>query len=137
MPNKLLRILIADEEPLRLKQAEKLLNELGYFRIAPVRSFDELVALIDGRYELFDLLIANAELAEKAGVDLIRFCRKSTRIRNSLIYECKSLEPRAVPTMPYRPIYVAVSPITDGEAMQAFMEVIDPSGEVPVDIAAR
>lgn len=138
MPNRSLRILIADEDPFRLMQAEQLLNQLGYYRIAPVRSFEELMALTEYDGEPYDLLIANSELAEHVGVDLIKFCRKTIQIRNSLIYECKSFKPRAVPTMPYRPIYVAVSPITDGEAMQAFMDVIDPAGgEARADIVVK
>ena len=36
MPDKSLRILLADAHPMQLLQLEKMLNGMGYFRIAPV-----------------------------------------------------------------------------------------------------
>jgi PleD family two-component response regulator len=46
MVNKTLRILIADEHPDQRLQLERLLNGLGYYRIAPVESFEDLQRLV-------------------------------------------------------------------------------------------
>ncbi|WP_430458765.1 hypothetical protein [Pseudomonas salmasensis] len=45
MPNKALRFLIADGEHLQRVKIEKMLNQLGYHRIAPLSGFDEVQAL--------------------------------------------------------------------------------------------
>ena len=86
MANKSLRILIADAHPHQRLQLERMLNGLGYYRIAPVDSFEELQRLVLGALQPFHLLLGNIELASHAGVDLARFCRVSTQIQLSLIH---------------------------------------------------
>lgn len=73
MPNKCMRILIADEHPSQRLQLEKMLNALGYYRIAPVDNFDDLQRLVQCALQPFNLLIGNIDLASHAGVDLARF----------------------------------------------------------------
>ena len=63
MTNKTLRILIADEHPSQRLQLERLLNGLGYYRIAPVECFDELQRLVHCALQPFNLLLGNIELA--------------------------------------------------------------------------
>ena len=46
MADKSLRILLADAHPMQLMQLEKMLNGMGYYRIAPVQSFDDLRHLV-------------------------------------------------------------------------------------------
>ena len=63
MSNKALRILIADEQHLQRMSIERLFNHLGYYRIAPVQHFTDLLNLVDHACVAFDLLVINADLA--------------------------------------------------------------------------
>lgn len=62
MPNKALKIIIADTHLPKLIQLEKSLNRLGYFKILPVQHFDDLRALNHELLEPFDVIIANKAL---------------------------------------------------------------------------
>ncbi|OLF52988.1 response regulator [Pseudomonas chlororaphis] len=89
MPNKYLRILIADASPDQCDRIERLLNSLGYVRIASVSSFRELVNLTHYScepFENFDLLLLCGELAFAAGVDAGVFCLDNPQIRHAMIY---------------------------------------------------
>ena len=55
MPNKSLRILIADAQHFNRLRIERLLNQLGYFRVAPVQSLEELLPLVEYGCEPLDL----------------------------------------------------------------------------------
>lgn len=66
MPNKALTILIADDLHLQRLYIEKMLNQLGYHRIVPVQTFEEVQILTAIPAEPFDVLIINAGLAAHA-----------------------------------------------------------------------
>ncbi|WP_073523175.1 hypothetical protein [Pseudomonas fluorescens] len=87
MTNKALRILIADVRHEPLLHIEKLLNRLGYYRIAPISSFDELVLLTSDPHQPFDLLIVNKALAVPYGTDIQQFCSARPHIRHVLFYD--------------------------------------------------
>lgn len=87
MPNKRLRIVIVDTDESRLIQVEKSLNRLGYFRILPIRHFDDLRALDHDLVEPFDVMIANKGLVEKSDVNLNLFKRTSQKIDYVLLYD--------------------------------------------------
>ncbi|MFJ4153194.1 histidine kinase [Pseudomonas sp. NPDC089752] len=125
MTNKTLRILIADEHPYQRLQLEKLLNGLGYYRIAPVESFDELQRLVHCALQPFNLLVGNIELASHAGVDLARFCRVSTQIQHALLYHSRHLKVPAVPQTERQAVNVSLPQVPDNEALEAFMAIID------------
>lgn len=85
-----MRLLIADHDSTRRASVEKTLAILGYFRVCPTRSFDELTALTHfspGLYDRFDLLIINAELISAVGLDTLDFCVNNSRLRHVLIYD--------------------------------------------------
>lgn len=63
MPNKALRILIADEQHFQRMRIERLFNRLDYYRVAPVRDLAELLTLVEYGSEPFDLVVINASLA--------------------------------------------------------------------------
>ncbi|SDZ66109.1 hypothetical protein [Pseudomonas sp. NFIX28] len=89
MPDKRLRILIADASPEQGGRIERLLSGQGYFRVATVASFRELVTLTHYSYEPFenfDLLLLSGELAFAAGVDAGAFCLDNPQIRHAVIY---------------------------------------------------
>lgn len=125
MTNKTLRILIADEHPQQRLQLEKLLNGLGYYRIAPVESFEELQRLVQCALLPFNLLLGNIELASHAGVDLARFCRVSAQIQHALLYHSQHLKVPVVPQTERQAVSVSLPQVPDNEALQSFMAIID------------
>ncbi|MBF8755707.1 histidine kinase [Pseudomonas guariconensis] len=125
MANKTLRILIADEHPCQRLQLEKMLNGLGYYRIAPVESFEDLQRLVQSALQPFNLLIGNIELASHAGVDLARFCRVSTQIQHALLYHSQHLKVPAVPQAQRQAVNISLPRVPDDEALQSFMAIID------------
>ncbi|MNG81810.1 hypothetical protein D3C76_823670 [compost metagenome] len=125
MANKTLRILIADEHPCQRLQLEKLLNGLGYYRIAPVGSFEELRHLVQCALQPFNLLLGNIELASHAGVDLARFCRVSTQIQHALLYHSHQLKVPAVPQTERQAVSISLSHVPDNQALESFMAIID------------
>ncbi|MGN8260400.1 histidine kinase [Pseudomonas sp. SMSB3] len=125
MTNKTLRILIADEHLHQRLQLEKLLNGLGYYRIAPVESFDELQRLVHSALQPFNLLLGNIELASHVGVDLERFCRVSAQIQHALLYHTQHLKVPAVPATERQAVSVSLPQAPDNDALQSFMAIID------------
>ncbi|MBI6655508.1 chemotaxis protein CheY [Pseudomonas carnis] len=87
MTNKALRILLAHEQYEQLIYIEKLLNRLEYYRISPVRTFEEVVLLTSNPDDLFDLLVVEKTLAVPEDVDLVEFCRTQPYIRHTFFYE--------------------------------------------------
>ncbi|MBH3345863.1 histidine kinase [Pseudomonas parafulva] len=125
MANKSLRILIADAHPHQRLQLERMLNGLGYYRIAPVDSFEELQRLVLGALQPFHLLLGNIELASHAGVDLARFCRVSTQIQHALLYHCAQLKVPAVPQAERQAVSLSLPHVPDDDALASFMSIID------------
>ncbi|TFF40481.1 histidine kinase [Pseudomonas sp. RIT623] len=125
MPNKAMRILIADEHPEQRLQLEKMLNGLGYYRIAPVDSFDDLQRLVHSALQPFNLLIGNIELASHAGVDLARFCRVSSQIQHALLYHAPHLKVPAVAPNDRHAVSISLPRAPDSEALESFMAIID------------
>ncbi|MBA6099407.1 MULTISPECIES: response regulator [Pseudomonas] len=125
MANKTLRILIADAHPCQRLQLERLLNGLGYYRIAPVESFEELQRLVQCALQPFNLLLGNIELASHAGVDLARFCRVSTQIQHALLYHSSQLKVPAVPPAERQAVSLSLPQAPDIEALETFMAIID------------
>jgi CheY-like chemotaxis protein len=80
LPNKSLRILIADPQHFNRMKIERLFNQLDYFRVAPVQSLEELLNLVEYGCEPFDLLVINAGMAE-GKLDLLDFCLDNRRWR--------------------------------------------------------
>ncbi|MDH0300184.1 MULTISPECIES: histidine kinase [unclassified Pseudomonas] len=125
MPNKSMRILIADEHLDQRLQLEKMLNSLGYYRIAPVESFDDLQRLVHGALQPFNLLVGSIELASHAGVDLARFCRVSPQIQHALLYHSPHLKVPAVPPSERHAVSISLPHAPDSEALESFMAIID------------
>lgn len=135
MPNKSMRILIADEHPMQLLQLEKMLNGMGYYRIAPVESFEDLQRLVQAALQPFNLLVGNIDLASHVGVDLERFCRVNTQIQHALLYQSQHLKVPAIPSGERQAVNVSLPKVPDNETMQTFMAIIDSPkviGQLPV-----
>jgi len=83
--NKALRILIADEQHFHRMKIERLFNQLDYYRIAPVRTLNEMLNLTEYGCEPFDLVLINAALAD-AALDLRGFFRNHPGVRHAWVY---------------------------------------------------
>jgi CheY-like chemotaxis protein len=86
MTNKALRILIADEQHFHRMKTERLFNQLGYYRVAPVQNLADMLNLVEYGCEPFDLVVVNASLAGGA-LDLSGFFRDNRLVHYSLIYD--------------------------------------------------
>jgi len=87
MPNKELKIVIADTHLPKLIQLEKSLNGLGYFKILPIQHFGDLRALDHELVEPFDVIIANKTLVLGTEIHLNLFWKSLRRINYALLYD--------------------------------------------------
>jgi CheY-like chemotaxis protein len=85
MPNKSLRILIADAQHFNRLRIERLFNQLGYFRVAPVQSLDELLPLVEYGCEPLDLVLINGAMASE-GLDLLNFFADNPQVHRAFIF---------------------------------------------------
>lgn len=93
MPNKSLRILIADKQHFNRMKIERLFNQLGYFRVAPVHSLEELLNLVEYGCEPFDLLVINASMAD-GKLNLLDFCLDNRQVARADIRRSVRATPR-------------------------------------------
>ncbi len=122
MPTKALTILIADEQHLQRLHIEKMLNQLGYYRIVPVQTFDEVLILTDIPAEPFDVLIIHAGLAASAG-GALAFEQPHPQLRHVLVYDDQDLGPPASQG-PF--VLVRLPGPPDSVTLEHFMDIIDP-----------
>ena len=121
MPNKALTILIADEQHLQRLYIEKMLNQLGYYRIVPVQTFDEVLILTGIPTEPFDVLIINAGLAAGEG-GVLAYQEQHPQVRHVLVYEIRDQGTlAATPTL-----LVRLPGAPDSVNLEHFMDIIDP-----------
>ena len=116
MPNKALTILIADEQHLQRLYIEKMLNQLGYHRIVPVQTYEEVQILTAVPAEPFDVLIISAGLAAQASVP-------QPQVRHVLLYD--HLDP-GKPAGGMPPVLVRLPGVPDTINLEHFMDIIDP-----------
>lgn len=131
MPDKCLRILIADSSQEQCSRIQRLLNGLGYFRIAVVSSFRELATLTHYScepFENFDLLLLSGDLAFAAGVEASAFCLGNPQIRHALIYGGRTEHP--LPVLLGAPAQQEVFWVrrATSEILQRFIAHINPPG---------
>lgn len=122
MPNKALTLLIADEQHLQRLYIEKMLNQLGYYRIVPVQTFDEVLVLTDIPAAPFDVLIINAGLAAD-GEGMRALQRNHAQVRHVLIYENNDL---AISSTANPAVLVRLPGAVDSVSLEHFMDIIDP-----------
>lgn len=116
MPNKALTILIADEQHLQRLYIEKMLNQLGYHRIVPVQTFEEVQILTAIPAEPFDVLIINSGLTAHA-------CGPQPQVHHVLVYDHLDLgaPPGVMPA-----VLVRLPGVPDNVNLEHFMDIIDP-----------
>ncbi|MBN2990661.1 chemotaxis protein CheY [Pseudomonas cedrina subsp. fulgida] len=118
MPNKALTILIADEQHLQRLHIEKMLNQLGYHRIVPVQTFEEVQLLTAIPAQPFDVLIINAALA-------LDTCGPQPQVHHVLIYDHLDLGPDT-PGGKAPAVLVRLPGVPDNVNLEHFMDIIDP-----------
>ncbi|MGE7955479.1 chemotaxis protein CheY [Pseudomonas sp. NPDC089530] len=122
MINKNLRILIADPQHFQRLNIERMLNQLGYFRIVPVQSFDELDTLTHFSCNPFDLLIVSSTLVDALEIDLDAFCRDNPLIRHALIYDCQQAQLLPMP----QALQVSLAGTPESQSLKSLMAIVDP-----------
>ncbi|AZO87383.1 chemotaxis protein CheY [Pseudomonas sp. QLc11A] len=95
MPDKSLRILIADAQHFNRLRIERLFNQLGYFRVAPVHSLDELLPLVEYAGEPLDLVLVNGTMAS-GGLDLFSFLADNPQVHHGYIFNEQQAPVRSV-----------------------------------------
>lgn len=126
MPTPSLRILIVDDQPAQCLSIERMLNQQGYYRIAPLTSFDQLMALVDCVTEPFDLLVINSAMAACATFNQDYFFRYCPAFRHVLVYEDLPLGEQDWALKPGSKLIKTLSRPPDDGAIKALMHMIDP-----------
>ncbi|MNF30821.1 MULTISPECIES: chemotaxis protein CheY [unclassified Pseudomonas] len=133
MPNKALRILIADEQHFHRMKVERRLNQLGYYRIAPVHSLDELLSVVEYGCEPFDLVIINASLTTGTGLDPLAFCQDNQQIRHALIYDAQQAGLPALFVAQPGNVRISQDRVPDQETLESLMSRVD----LPIPLSER
>ncbi|AZC53305.1 hypothetical protein C4K35_5753 [Pseudomonas chlororaphis subsp. piscium] len=125
MTQKNIRILIVDKQHLLRLHIEKVLNQLGYFRIAPMSSFDEVIAVTRYAVEPFDLVIANIA-AGSLDIDVEKFCRENPFIRHALLYNNQGMELHAISNEQVSHQQMIGTGLPDSLSIRCFIEAMSP-----------
>lgn len=129
MPNKALRIMIADTQHAHRMRLEFLFNQLGYFRIVPVSDVQELMTLVEYASEPFDLLVVDACLGEGA-LDLPGFFLEHPQVRHGMIYNARQAGPMPVPGVRRASVHLHPAPLPDLVSLANLMARVDPQDNV-------
>jgi hypothetical protein len=128
MPNKALRILIADEQHFHRMKVERLFNQLDYYRVAPVPNLEELLTLVEYGCEPFDLVVINAALASGA-LDLLGFFGNNAQVRHALIYNGEQTQLPQIPACTQQKIQLSQAGLPDFSTLERLMAIIDPPAQ--------
>lgn len=128
MPNKALRILIADEQHFHRLMIERLFNQLDYYRVAPVHDLASMLTLVEYGCEPFDLVVVNAALG--AGeLDLLGYFLDNRQVCHALIFDGQRAQLPPIPACGHQKIRVSHAVLPDLACIQQLMTIIDPSPE--------
>ncbi|WP_051414867.1 response regulator [Pseudomonas sp. QTF5] len=125
MSNKSLRILIADEQHFNRLRIERWFNQLGYYRVAPVQSLEELLTLVEYGREPFDLLVIDAALAG-GDLDLVGYCLDNRQLERVLIYDGQQAWLPPLPAGGQQKIQISHVLLPDLASIQRLMAFVDP-----------
>lgn len=125
MPNKALRILIADGQHFQRMRIERLFNRLDYYRVAPVQDLAELLTLVEYGSEPFDLVVINASLAGEA-FDLPDFFLNNPQVHHALIYDGEQVKLPSIPARGPQKVQVSNATLPDLACIQRLMATVDP-----------
>lgn len=126
MSNKTLRILVADGQHFYRLKTERILNFLGYHRIAPMNSLEELLTVVEYGCEPLDLVIVNASITHGMQFDLLGFCLDNPQIRQALVYGMDRKRMSAFAGCRRDKVQVSDAALPDRELITHLMATIDP-----------
>lgn len=92
MSNPRLRIVLVEADHSRRMSIEKVLSHLGYHRIVPVSSQQELIVLLENAVDVFDLLIINEQIMRTVGERGKNLLSEYPCLKHSLIYHGAQLQ---------------------------------------------
>jgi DNA-binding LytR/AlgR family response regulator len=121
-----LRILIVDDQLAQRLSIEKMLNQQGYHRIAPVGTFAELLAMVEGVIKPFDLLVINSALGADVTFNLDDFFRNCPAIRHTLAYDGQAFGEQVTVLMPGSRVIKKLLRTPDEQTIRNLMRAIDP-----------
>jgi hypothetical protein len=136
MMNKALRILIADAQHFHRMKVERVFNQLGYYRVAPVQHLDELLTLIEYGCEPFDLVVINAAMAA-GSLDLSGFLLDNPQVRNALVFNDNLAQFAPMSIIGQKTIQVSTAVIPDLKGIQRLMSTVDPLVHANHNLAGR
>ncbi|MBO1540871.1 response regulator [Pseudomonas sp. OA65] len=136
MPNKALRILIADTQHTHRIVLERLFNQLGYFRIVPVSHLQELLTLVEYGSEPFDLVVVNAQLAGGA-LDLHDFVVYNPQVRHGMLYNAQPTSQSTTPVARRSRLHLSQAPLPGLASLRGLMERVDPQVNEPLQAWGR
>lgn len=125
LSSKSLRILIADEQHFNRLRIERWLNQLGYYRIAPVQSLEELLAWVDYASQPFDLLFIKAAFSGNK-LNLLDYCLDHPQLKRVLIYDGQPVGLPPIPACERQKVQVSHALLPDLAAIQRLMTLADP-----------
>lgn len=131
MPTPYLRILIVDDQPAQRLSIEKMLNQQGYHRIAPVETFSELLAMVENAVEPFDLLVMNSALGAGITFNLDDFFMNCPAIRHTLVYDGLPVGDQVTIPAPGSRVINKLMRTPDERAIRNLMRAIDPPNGNP------
>lgn len=126
MPTPYLRILVVDDQPAQRLSIEKMLNQQGYHRIAPVETFAELLAMVENAVEPFDLLVINSALGVDVTFSLDDFFMNCPAIRHTLVYDGLPVDDLVTVPAPGSKVISKLTRTPDERAIRSLMRTIDP-----------
>lgn len=136
MINKALRILIADTQHFHRMKIERLFNSLDYYRVAPVQSLAELLALVDYGCEPFDAIVINADLAA-GSLDLLGFFLDNPQVRQALIYNERTAPLQCAAGFAQDNVYISPLALPGLPSIKQLMALIDAPATRPEALARQ
>jgi CheY-like chemotaxis protein len=133
MANKRLRIMILERNNLQRLSIEKMLNELGYYRIAVMRSASEVLSVLRHAIEAFDLVIANRSLVVDESSDFSALCKEHPMVRHVVVYDCPVLASTSEQSSTGGIIHTSLSHPPDSHSIRRLMRAVDSQVLLPVE----
>lgn len=122
-----LRILIVDDQPLQSLYIEKLLNSNGYYRIAPVGSFNEFLLLAAQAIDKFDLVILNGAIKGLAPARMKEVLQSCSSICYMLVYGGRASAVARDDAFVGGQTVIELSGMPDRESIKSLMQLVDPA----------
>ncbi|MFJ2550206.1 response regulator [Pseudomonas sp. NPDC087612] len=130
MPNKELRFLIADGQHFYRLKIERALNQLGYYRVAPMQHLSEVISVVDACCEPIDLLVINASIAKSENFDLLSLLTNKPQVRYALIYGGEHASAKKVSHSTLKTVQVISTSLPDMSTLSQLMAVVDPQDDL-------